>query len=98
MSYVLAKLRIKPIPLHDTRSFYTFLFCNIQFTQYHGDAVEDLHLQTGHLWASNATPKSHGYVHLIGGHVFPVVVGGACAVVDRGVTVVDEIGGRVVED
>lgn len=30
--------------------------------------------------------------------MFPVVVGGACAVVDRGVTVVDEIGGRVVED
>lgn len=30
--------------------------------------------------------------------MFPVVVGGACAVIDRGVTVVDEIGGRVVED
>lgn len=65
---------------------------------YYGDAVEDLHLQTGHPWALNATPKSHGYVHLMGGQVFPAVVGGACAVVDLGVTVVDAIAGRVVEE
>lgn len=34
----------------------------------------------------------------MGGQVFPAVVGGACAVVDLGVTVVDVIAGRVVEE
>lgn len=34
----------------------------------------------------------------MGGHVFPAVVGGACAVIDLGVTVVDEIAGGLVEE
>ena len=47
--------------------------------------VESLHLQTGQLSAPSDTPASHGYTHLIGGHIL-----------GEGVVVIGKVVGRVV--